>query len=143
MKVLVASAVVAMACGWPATKTVKGPTTYVARYVTCHDGDTCTFDIDLENETKALGLNITRRTMTTMRAPVRFCGVDAPELAAPGGPASLNAVNARLQSAKNITLDVFGYEKYGRILARVWADDVNLNAKLLEQQLAVPYGECK
>src|SRR5690349_7092945 len=135
MKAIATSALLALACGSGA-KTKNVPT-YVARYVTCHDGDTCTFDIDLENETKLLGFNLTRRTMTTLRAVVRFCGVNAPELDTPAGPASLKAIAEWLQLAKEIRLDVFGQEKYGRVLARVWADGSDINARLLEQKLAV------
>ena len=102
-------------------------------YRTCYDGDTCRFDIP--NDHPLLGENI----------PVRFAGIDAPELQAKCDLEKQLAVKARdlvqttLEKAHSITLKNAKRGKYFRIVASVEADGVNVSEVLLQEGLAVVY----
>ncbi len=143
MKTLIGSAVLTMACATPDIQQLVTKTPgYVSQYIACHDGDTCTFSLTLEDEMKDVGLNITRRTSTLYRTPVRLCGINAPELDTPAGPAAKKALTAWLSAAKEVTVETFGLDKYGRVLGRIYADGVNLNERLIKESFAVHYIEC-
>lgn len=96
-----------------------------------YDGDSCTVGIDL-------GFGIWMKGQK-----LRLTGIDTPELR--GGERHLglevrdymrNLVLGKeviLESAK----DKSG--KYGRWLATIWLDGININKKLLDEGMALPY----
>ncbi len=74
---------------------------------------------------------------------VRYIGVDTPETVHPNKPVAqfgkeASAANRRLVQGKTVMLeyDVERTDKYGRTLAYVWADDVFVNAWLVENGYA-------
>ena len=98
---------------------------YRASLVRVKDGDTAVFDI-------RLGFNL------TLREPVRFEGIDTPEIRGASKVVGLDVsswVRTWLETAERIVI-VTGEDcerdKYGRVLARVWADGLDLTAILLE-----------
>jgi len=69
---------------------------------------------------------------------IRLVGVDTPERGQPGYQEAKNFVN-NLCSGKRVYLDVDdakNYDKYGRVLAVVYVDDINVNAELLRRGYA-------
>jgi micrococcal nuclease len=78
-----------------------------------------------------------------VRAPkkrVRILGVDAPELKQPFGTQARDALEARL-SEKTVTLNTFGHDNYGRVLAQVLLPDgVDLGLKQVRDGWAWVYG---
>jgi endonuclease YncB( thermonuclease family) len=80
---------------------------------------------------------------------VRLTGIDAPEMKlAPNHPSRdqvkvlANAAKQELQSKvldKIVKLECHGFDKYGRVLATVFVDNLNINNYLLEKGLVVPY----
>lgn len=74
---------------------------------------------------------------------VRYLGIDTPEIAlqdAPGEPMSEEATdfNSKLVKGREVKLlfDQEKYDVYGRILAHVYVEDLNVNEELLKQGLA-------
>lgn len=123
---------------------------YPAVFLGCHDGDTCTFDLVLEDATQELGMSLVRTSRTVLqRQTARLCGLDAPELGTPDGAKARDALASWLQGAKAVELRVpqqAGHDakdKYGRWLGWVVADGQNMNDRLLQEGLAVPYGACR
>jgi micrococcal nuclease len=107
---------------------------YSATFVSCYDGDTCTFNVHL-------GLSV-----VLARQTVRLYGIDTPELRGATREAAREArdyVIGVLQTSHQIELhvpqrrncdelggcDLRG--KYGRLLANVVADGQSVNALLL------------
>lgn len=93
-------------------------------FVGCYDGDTCTFD----------GLD--RR--------VRLARIDAPERNGGCWRAALDARDAlelRLEAAGVVRVESVGVGRYGRLVAEVYADSVNLSGWLMRHGYAVKYGE--
>ncbi|MBP6031233.1 MAG: thermonuclease family protein [Sphingobium sp.] len=77
---------------------------------------------------------------------IRLSGIDAPELpghcarrraCAPGDPHASKAALARLMRGRAITLRRLGTDHYGRTLALVYADGVNLSCAQLRAGHAV------
>lgn len=106
---------------------------WVASFISCHDGDTCTMQVEIWPD-------------VVVTTPVRFRGIDTPERA--GGCAAekmlANAARSEvvqlLQAAEVITLTGVAPDKYGgRVLANVAADGVPVGALLIEMGLARPY----
>lgn len=73
---------------------------YPARVVACHDGDTLTALLDL-------GFNL------TLQMPVRLLGINARELAMPGGVEARDALAALLPPGTRIWVDSVSWDKYG------------------------------
>jgi len=78
------------------------------------------------------------------RFPVRFRGIDSPELHGANEDEKQCAILARdalseIILNKYVTLKNVGNEKYGRLLADVYLDDLHVNEWLLKERLAVPY----
>ena len=102
-------------------------------YVDNYDGDTIT--VDIPNVHPFFGHN----------AHVRVYGVDTPEMTSTercGKTAALkarNRVRELLTKAKRIDLTKLATEKYGRILAVVTADGVDIGSLLLSEKLAYEY----
>jgi len=119
---------------------------YNASLLSCYDGDTCSFDIHL-------GLSVVLHDQT-----IRFCNINSPEIkpliTRVAATASRDALVSWIKSAKSLELRIpqlnncaygqcDGKDKYGRWLAFVYADGVNLNEKMVSQGLAVSYMECQ
>lgn len=94
-----------------------------------HDADTIHAQISV-----GMGLVLSRES-------IRLYGIDAPELY--GQNADHGRVGAewlRQQiDGRDVTLEIFGRDKYGRLLAVVWLDGRNLNRELVERGFAVVY----
>lgn len=104
-----------------------------AKYVRCHDGDTCT--VTIAGIPDVFGKEI----------EVRFRGIDAPELRAKcpkelaKAQAAKQITTSMVSKAQSLRLSDVHRDKYFRINATVWADGVNVNQALLDMGYAVPY----
>lgn len=87
-----------------------------------HDGDTLTV----------------RRTSGDV-VKVRLYGVDAPELAQPGGPEARDYLRAMLADAGTVDVRTMDTDRYGRVVGRVQHGDVDVNAALLDAGQAWVY----
>lgn len=103
------------------------------KYVSAYDGDTIT--VDIPNINPFFGYHV----------KVRIKGIDTPELTSKStcekkiAEEAKNRTTMLLISAKKIDLIHIGKEKYGRILAEVIADGVNVGSVLLKEKLAYTY----
>ncbi len=73
---------------------------------------------------------------------VRLIGIDAPELAqGHGGRLALDALRKLLPRGAmvRLELDAAGRDRYGRILAHVWADSLLVNEAMVRRGWAVLY----
>lgn len=76
---------------------------------------------------------------------VRLIGIDCPEVSktkgVPSQPYSRKATKylKRRVDKKNLELKSFGRDRYGRLLAEVWANGQNINLALISQGLAEVY----
>jgi micrococcal nuclease len=75
--------------------------------------------------------------------PVRYIGIDTPESVQPGAPVECfakraSAFNARLVEGERVRLvtDVEARDRYGRLLAYVYRDDLFVNAELVRRGYA-------
>lgn len=104
-----------------------------AIYVRNYDGDTIT--VNLPGVHPLFGNNIS----------VRLAGIDTPEKNGKCEREKMLAKKAKtvvanaLAGARKIVLADVARDKYFRINARVLADDVDIDAMLIERGLAVPY----
>lgn len=104
---------------------------YKAIVVEIYDGDSVTVDIDL-------GFNNWIKNMK-----LRLYGVDTPELR--GDERSDGLISKQYMIDNILGKEVIVQtikdkkEKYGRYLAVIWLNDININEKLLEEGLAEPY----
>lgn len=78
------------------------------------------------------------------RFSVRLLGIDCPEIKGKTITEKELAFNARDALAnkimrKNVTLQNVSLEKYGRLLADVYCDGVNMNQWMLDNKFALPY----
>jgi micrococcal nuclease len=95
------------------------------------DGDTIVAKIDLEEEFEM-----------TLTREIRFYGINAPEKRGgtkEQGLASKAYLESRLRDAKSIELEVYKRDSFGRLLAYVYVDGVNLCEEMLQKGYAVPY----
>ena len=111
---------------------------YNVDYVTCYDGDTCTFDFHLGFGIKS-------------RQSIRWCDVDTPEIrplkTRKRATEARDYVRNLLIKAKRIVVDiqfkkncVGAYceaDTFGRPLGYVYADGINLNELLLDKGVGV------
>ncbi len=101
--------------------------------VKVYDGDT--IHVDIKDWPDIIGHNI----------GVRVIGIDAPEMHDKNDEIKKEAikardfVKARVDEAKVVHLKNIGRDKYFRILAEVWLDDVNLSDLMISKGLAKPY----
>ena len=98
-----------------------------------YDGDTITIASKMPYENSPL-----------FRFQVRLNGIDTPEIKSKNENENRLAKNARdslsqLIMHKIITLQNVKNEKYGRILADVYLDDLHINQWMIDQQFAVAY----
>lgn len=105
--------------------------TYSAFVTGVHDGDTITVEIDL-----GFGIKITNQK-------IRLVGINAPELK---GTTKTEGLKSRdklteLVSNKQIKIQTIKdkKEKYGRLLGKIWVDDVYVNDVLLKEGYAVAF----
>jgi micrococcal nuclease len=98
--------------------------TYKAIVLDVYDGDTCTVDIDL-------GFGIWMK-----KQKLRLYGINTPELT---GEQKQDGIKTRDYLASLIMGKEVIIEKYGRWLATIWLDGVNLNKKLIEEGYAREY----
>jgi len=101
--------------------------------VKVYDGDTITIASKLPYKESPL-----------YRFQVRLNGIDCPEIRGENEFEKKVAQMAKLEISnlilnKRVTLKNVGTEKYGRILADVYIEDIHLNGLLLERRLAVKY----
>lgn len=66
-------------------------------------------------------------TANNRKAYVRLLGIDAPELPSNAGMQSKNALEMQLKTHRQVKLETYGNDKYGRVLAYVWLDGKNLS----------------
>lgn len=97
----------------------------------CYDGDTCYFFIKEFHKLNEI-------------VPVRFLGVDTPEIKGKCEQEKKLAIKARdfvrktLKNAKKIDLrNITSKDKYKRLLAEVWVDNQSLSRILIEKKLGV------
>ena len=106
------------------------------KFIGNYDGDT--IKVDIPGFHALFGAGIT----------VRLYGVDAPELKSRNKCERQKALEAKklvygiLMNAKVLDLKQTRRDKYFRILARVYADGVDVSQKLIEKKLAYPYFGC-
>ena len=98
-----------------------------------YDGDTITIASKMPYENSPL-----------FRFNVRLNGIDTPEIKSKNENEKILAKKARdslsqLIMNKNVALKNVKNEKYGRILADVYLDDLHVNKWMIEKQFAVEY----
>jgi endonuclease YncB( thermonuclease family) len=134
---------------------------YPAQFKNCYDGDTCTFDLTLSDQVLEVGLGITERIIITRaNQTLRLCDINAPEIKPGPNPAAIKARDdlvTWITAARNVQILVpqkpncipapgtscDSFEKYGRLLAYIVADDINLNQRQVTEKNAVPFILCK
>jgi len=86
---------------------------------------------------KGQAVNITDGDTFTLRYSsleeerVRLHGIDAPERNQPHGPAA-GAELARLIEGREVRVELVDRDNYGRLVARVWIGDLDINLALVE-----------
>ncbi len=110
---------------------IKEDYLYKAHVVRVYDADTVTVDIDL-----GLHAGLSGETL-------RLYGIDAPELRGTERPSGLLARDylRELVLDKDVTIQTFKDDKgkYGRWLARIWLNGIDVNAHLVERGYAEWY----
>lgn len=105
----------------------------VVKVVNVYDGDT--FKANLNCKEDIFCKNIL----------VRVARIDTPELKGKCEVEKLNAIKAKeevsnyFHNAKSIRLENIKRDKYFRILADIYIDDINLSNEMIKKDLAVPY----
>ena len=94
------------------TTLIMAATPYQATVVAVHDGDTITVRSDITTK-------------------IRLFGIDAPELKQPHGQASKQALSG-LVFGKTVTVTPANKDRYGRTVAQIKADGVDVNNKMVE-----------
>lgn len=89
---------------------------YQATVVAVHDGDTITVRSDITTK-------------------IRLFGIDAPELKQPHGQASKQALSG-LVFGKTVTVTPANKDRYGRTVAQIKADGVDVNNRMVEMGAA-------
>ena len=72
------------------------------------------------------------------RVDVRLYGIDTPELSQPYGVNALKYLK-KLVLKKTVTMDFYGFDKYGRALGLIFLGDVCVNQTLVKAGLAESY----
>ena len=103
------------------------------KVIKVYDGDTITIASKLPYNSSPI-----------YRFSVRLNGIDAPEMKCKTNIEKQHAVKSRdaLSSIilnKNVKLTNIKTEKYGRILAHVYVDEIHVNKWMLDNKHAVPY----
>ena len=103
------------------------------KVIKVYDGDTITIASKLPYKSSQM-----------YRFSVRLRGIDSPEIKSKSLAEKDLAMNSKMALSnlileKNVDLKNISTEKYGRILADVYIDNVNINTWMLENKLALPY----
>ena len=103
------------------------------KVIKVYDGDTITIASKLPNMNEPI-----------YRFSVRLLGIDSPEIKGKSFTEKELAIKARdalheLIFDKMVTLQNVSTEKYGRILADVYLDDLHINKWMLLEKYAIPY----
>jgi len=104
---------------------------YACRVTRIVDGDTVVMELDL-------GFHLSYSTHA------RLAGIDAPEMKTPQGPAAKAHLTELVLNRPGLlvrTVLKHEFEKYGRVLATLFAGPVNINAKMIEDGFAVAIKE--
>ena len=108
------------------------PYCYKAKCISVYDGDTITLDI-------SLGFNITMH-----KQKARLLGINTPEVRGKDREAGLVSRDRlrELIDGKDIIIATHKDRggKYGRLLATIFLDGVNINQQLVDEGLAKVYG---
>ena len=114
----------------------------MGKIVSVYDGDTCTavFRILPDSDIKSNPL---------IQYRIRLTGVDTPELKPALSTPNREKIVTKAKEAKSVVeekilnkiviLDCQGFDKYGRILATIMVDDLNLNEWLIKEKYGVSY----
>jgi endonuclease YncB( thermonuclease family) len=109
------------------------PPIMVGKVIKVYDGDTITIASKLPNTETPI-----------YRFSVRLSGIDSAEIHGKTKNEKKHAIVARdklhdLIFGKMVHLKNISTEKYGRMLADVYLENLHINQWMLEQQLAIPY----
>ena len=106
------------------------PYCYKARCVYVYDGDSVTLDVNL-------GFDI------TMRKKIRLLGINTPEIRGDERDAGLVARDRMRELIDDKDVIIVTHKdrggKYGRLLATIYLDGVNINQLLIDEGLAEVY----
>lgn len=100
--------------------------TYMVKVLSVHDGDTFTGEIDLGFRVKIVQI-------------FRLEGLNTPEVTGKEKQAGLDAkvfTSNRLLNAKKVLVKTKKTEKYGRYVATVFCDGIDLNEELIREGYA-------
>lgn len=75
-----------------------------------------------------------------VRTKVRLAGIDAPELKQQYGGHSRDYLASMILN-KTVRLDIHGTDRYGRAIATIWIDEINVNAQMVLSGNAWAYPE--
>jgi endonuclease YncB( thermonuclease family) len=97
-----------------------------------------------DGDTMTIATRLPYQDSTLYRFSIRLNGIDCPEIKGRNDDESHCAILARnilsdLVLHKFVTLKNISLEKYGRILADVYIDDLHVNNYMIQQRVAVPY----
>lgn len=116
-----------------------------AKIVSVYDGDTCTAIFRMLDEPNTKN----KPNVPLIQYKIRMIGIDTPELKPLLSTPNRDKVVERAKEAKKIVedkilnkiviLDCKGFDKYGRILAVITINNLNLNQWLLDNHYAVNY----
>jgi len=114
------------------TKRFVPPISY-GKVIKVYDGDTITIASKIPNT-----------DLPMYRFSVRLSGIDSPEIKGQTEKEKMLAIDARdalhkLIYGKIIHLENVSIEKYGRLLADIYLDNLYINNWMLENNYAVPY----
>jgi endonuclease YncB( thermonuclease family) len=109
------------------------PEIKVGKVIKVYDGDTIT-----------VASKLPFKDSSTYRFQIRLLGIDCPEIK--GGSAEETRLAKEARDAlsdmvlyKNVRLENVSIEKYGRILATVFCDDIHVNQWMIDNKYAVCY----
>ena len=108
---------------------------YVSKIVDVYDGDTCTVVIYNKGNFE--------------KHKLRLKGIDTPELKPKKNIPNRDLEISKANAAKNelvsltlnkiVTLDLFGYDKYGRLLGDIYINNKNINLHMIDEKFAKAY----
>jgi endonuclease YncB( thermonuclease family) len=104
----------------------------IGKVIKVYDGDTITVASKLPNDS------------FIYRFPVRLIGIDSPEIKGSTEVEKKLAIISRdalheLIFGKIVRLENVGTEKYGRLLAEVYLDEINISKWMIENRYAISY----
>lgn len=109
---------------------IKG--TYIARVCKVYDGDTCTCIFPYDSSGNLYKFSI------------RLADINTPEIRTKDETEKKKAIQARdyLSSRildKIVSLECDGFDKYGRVLGRIFIEDQCINQEMVDKNYAVEY----